>query len=298
MAAPHDLDARPVALDDEGGDAARVGVARHHDVEFGQGAVRAPQLLAVEGEGGPVFRALGGGRESGGVRTHIVLGEREGADGSLGEAGEVRLLLRLGAEHLERLPHADRLMSGEEGDDVAVHGTHDPHRVGVLRLVEPEAAVLLRHLDAERAALGERPHDLGRDLAVPVDAVRIHLVAQEDPQVLRPRAGALGDEVVRVGIGVDRVEPELPEKEVPDEGSPRPVGLARGFGDLPGLGLADVGFRARVCMCGHVNLPLLQPDMGTPPPERRHSPKLTPRPALATNGRVAPDRLPAVPLRP
>ena len=113
---------------------------------------------------------------------------------------------------------------------------------------------------------GERPDDRRRDLAVAVDAVRIHLVPQEDAEVLRPRAGALGDEVVGVGIGVNRVEPELPEEQVPDEGAPAPVGLARRLGDLPGLGFADVGFGARACMCGHVNLPALPPHAGTPLP--------------------------------
>src|SRR5207249_5765588 len=46
VAAVDDLDARPVALDDERRDLLRVGVACHDDVELGDRPVGAPELLA------------------------------------------------------------------------------------------------------------------------------------------------------------------------------------------------------------------------------------------------------------
>jgi len=59
-AAVLDLHARPVGLDDEAADLLRLGVARHHDEQLGQRAVRAPELLAVQNEG--VAMQLGRGR--------------------------------------------------------------------------------------------------------------------------------------------------------------------------------------------------------------------------------------------
>ena len=47
------------------------------------------------------------------------LGEREGGDRAFRAARQVLLLLLRGAEELERLRHADRLVRGQERADVA-----------------------------------------------------------------------------------------------------------------------------------------------------------------------------------
>ena len=60
VAAVLDLHARPVGLDHEGADLLVPGVASHDHEELGEGAVGAPELLAVE-DVVPFRRPLGGG---------------------------------------------------------------------------------------------------------------------------------------------------------------------------------------------------------------------------------------------
>jgi hypothetical protein len=115
---------------------------RHHHQQLGQGAVGAPQLLAVEDVGGAVLAERGRGGERRRVRPHPRLGEREGGDGALRQPRQVLLLLLRRAEHLHRLRHADRLVGGEEGGEVAVLAGHHPDGAPVAELRKPDAAVL------------------------------------------------------------------------------------------------------------------------------------------------------------
>ena len=64
--------------------------------------------------------ALGGRREARRVGADVRLGEREGRDRTGRAARQVLLLLLGGAEELQRLRHADRLVRREQRADVAV----------------------------------------------------------------------------------------------------------------------------------------------------------------------------------
>ena len=121
MAAVLDVHPRPARLDDEGGDLPPLPAVyhlrrrpRHHHEQLRDGAVRAPQLLAVQDVGAAVGGRHGGRGHAGGVRADVVLGQGEGRDCALGQPRQVALLLLFGAEELERLRHADRLMRREQ----------------------------------------------------------------------------------------------------------------------------------------------------------------------------------------
>ena len=120
-AAMHDLDAWPTGLDDERGNlfprlSVHDGVwcACHHEEQLGARAIRAPELFAAENEVFAVGRWRGGGVHVRRIRTGIYLGERERADGALGQTREVLPLLLLGAEKLERLWETDGLMRRQQ----------------------------------------------------------------------------------------------------------------------------------------------------------------------------------------
>ncbi len=94
------------------------GIARHHHQQLGEGAVRAPELLAVQDVGIALRRALGGGGEAGRVGADRRLGQGEGRDRPCRAARQIALLLLRGAEVLERLGEPDRLMRREKRGDV------------------------------------------------------------------------------------------------------------------------------------------------------------------------------------
>ena len=141
----------------------------HHHHQLGDRAVGAPELLAIEHVVRPV------GREST-ADVLIAAGSEPTFDSvsakaltaPLARRGRYFFFCSGGAEDLERLGHADRLRGGEERGEVAVHARHHADRVGVGRLAQAEAAVLLGDLDAERADApgvrrSPRPESFPRD---------------------------------------------------------------------------------------------------------------------------------------
>ena len=107
--------------------------------------------------------------------------------------------------------------------------------MGVARLAEAQAAVLLRDLDAEGADLAQALDHVGRDLALPVDPVAVHPLTQEALEPLHERAGSLQLRRVHGGEGMDQVESERALEQLADEAGRLPFLFAGGFGDLPGL---------------------------------------------------------------
>ena len=109
-----DGDAGSVGLDDEGGDAAALpfgrGDSRHHHQQLRDDAVRRPELDPVELVGLPAVHGDGGHRQPRRVGADVGLGEQERADRPPGAAGQVALLLFLGAGQLQRFGDADGLV--------------------------------------------------------------------------------------------------------------------------------------------------------------------------------------------
>jgi hypothetical protein len=240
MRAVLDLHARPGRLHHEGADLARLGIDGHHDQQLRDGAVRAPELGPVEDVGAAVRALLGRGREPGGIRPDVRLREGERGDLAARAAGEVLLLELRAAEELEGLGHADGLVRGEEGHDVAVHRAQELHDLLVFAVREPEAAVLLRDLHAEGAHLPQVLDHLVRVLAGGVDLHGVHVVAEETLHLVVER-GELGALRARQRIGMDEVEPEVPQEQLAHEAGLRPFLLARGFRDLQGFPFGDFG---------------------------------------------------------
>ena len=234
-----DLDARPIHLDDERGDLSRVRVPGHDHDDLGHRPVRAPELLAVE-DVVSVLRALDGRGQAGRVGADIVLGEGERGDRARCQPRQILLLLFLRAEELQWLRNADGLMSREERYETSVDAADNRQDPAVLALIEAEAAVLASDLEAERPHLPQAVHDVWRNLALPIDSLRIDLGAQELPHLIDIGARPLADVLVRIRVGVDEVQTEVSEEEVSDERRVAPLGLARGFRDPAGLRLAYV----------------------------------------------------------
>ena len=111
----------------------RVRVPRHHDEELRDRAVRAPELLAVE-DVVALGRAGRRRRERRRIGARLRLRQRERGDRALREARQVLLLLLRRAEELQRLRHADRLVRGEQRDQVAVLARDELDRLRVLAL--------------------------------------------------------------------------------------------------------------------------------------------------------------------
>ena len=250
VAAVLHLDAGPARLDDEGADLLRLGIAGHHHQQLGDGAVGAPELLAVE-EVVPLRRPLGAGHQPRRIGADLRLGEREGRDVARGAARQVLLLQRVRAEQLERLRDADRLVSGEQRREVAVDRAQQHHHLLVLAVGEAQAAVLLGDLHAEGAQLAQAVHHVLRVFAGGVDLDGIHLVAQELPNGV-VESGELGPLLLGQRIRMDQVEPEIAEEHLPQEARLLPLGLAGGFRHLPGFKLADL-----LQLLGHGSSPFL-----------------------------------------
>ena len=172
--------ARRSLLDHEGGEVLAVDLGEG-DVDVGEAGVAEPHLLAVEDPALAVRR-----EDRPRLRVHRVarrgrLGERVGADPLSGrEAGQVLLLLRLGAE-VDDGQRADAGVAHEGDREAAVAGRLLRDEAAA-HLVEAEAAVLLRDLDAQQPQLArlaqERPGGLvlqGEDLGDP----RHHLLLHE-----------------------------------------------------------------------------------------------------------------------
>ena len=161
------------------------------------------------------------------------LRQREGRDGARGAAGEVLLLLLRGAEELERLGDADRLVRGEERTEVPVAAPDHLHHLAVLGDREAEAPVLLRHLHPEGPEPAQPLDHVVGILAGRVDGDRVDVLAQEALHI-PVELGELGP-FGRRREGVDEIERQLAEEELAQEGSPFPLFLASLLGDLARL---------------------------------------------------------------
>ena len=146
-----------VGLDDERGDAAAVPLGlrhlRHHHEQRGDRAVGGPQLHAVEPVAAVDRRRRGG--QPGRVGADVGLGQQERGDLTGGQPGQELLLLLVGAEELQRLRYADRLVRRQQRAERRVDRADQRQRLAVVQVGQAEAAVLLVDLHAERAELGE-----------------------------------------------------------------------------------------------------------------------------------------------
>lgn len=248
-----DGDAVRRGLDDEGGDAALVPIglryACHDHEQIGDDAVRGPQLHAVQDV--VVTVRYGRHRHARRVGADVRLGEQERADVRAGTARQELVLLLLGAELLQRLRYADRLMGGEQRADRRIRGADEGEGLVVVHLGEAEPAVLRVDLHAEGAELLEPVDHLVGDLRLALDARRIDLRLAEVAELGQELLAALGVLVRGQRVRMDQVEPEAAQEEFLGEAGLAPVLLTSGLGDLPGLALADGRFGG---WCGHEEL--------------------------------------------
>src|SRR5690606_4936575 len=148
-------------------------------------------------------------------------------------------------------------------------GADDRDRLVVAALAEPEPAVLLRDLDAERAQSAETIDHVVGDLPRPLD-----LLAVDRLRELVELAVEFRSPLLLAGIPwrrrVDQVEAEPSQEELTDEARHDPLGLTRRLGNLAGLLFID-GTRA----CRGCRRPLGRAHR-RPPDGRRRIPAPTP----------------------
>jgi hypothetical protein len=245
-----DRDAGRVGLDDEGGDAALVALGLrypcHDDEEVGDHAVGRPQLDPVEDVVVPV-RYRGGGQARR-VGADIGLGQQEGADVGAGAARQELLLLLGGAEQLERLRYADRLMGGEQDADRGAGRTGQGEGLVVVDLGEAKTAVLGVDLHAEGAEFLEPVDHVVGDPGLAFDQGAVDLRLDEVTQLGEELLATLGGLVRGHRVGVDEVEAEAAEEQFLGEAGLAPLLLPGRLRHLACLTLSDS--RLRGC-CGH-----------------------------------------------
>ena len=202
----------------------RVGDGRlgEHGEHLGDPAVRDPDLGAVEHVVLAVGGEFGARPDRAGVAARGGLRQRERRDPlSGGQVRQVLLLLRLVPADEDPLV-ADGLVRAAEDADAEVALAHLLADPGVLRVGQPEAAVLLRHLHPERAhLLHALDHVVGHPLLAVqpqgVDALLeellrrghqqpqgVHLVVGEDARVGERllRLDHAAEDVLHEGLGV------------------------------------------------------------------------------------------------
>ena len=191
-------DAGRVRLDHERRDAAALtvvlGNAGHHHDEFGDHAVRRPQLHAVEQVRLAVVGRRRGRRHPRRVGADIGLGQQERGHRTTRTARQEALLLLIGAELLHRLRYADRLVRGHQRTESRVHRPDQHQRAPVVRHRQAESAVLGRNLHAEHTQVGESLQILVRDAGLALDqqAVEGLAVRREPAEELVPADGVVG----------------------------------------------------------------------------------------------------------
>jgi hypothetical protein len=240
----------------------------HDDEKLRDRPVGGPQLIAVEDVVRAVLAQRGRRGESRRVRPHVFFGEGERGHGPGRESWEVALLLFLGPEHLQRLRDTDGLVCREKRHQTAVDAAHRCHHLVVFGLPEPEPAVFLGDLEAESPHASELVHHSRGDLAVPIDFLRVH-GAQKRSELDEERPAALTDEVIRIRVGVDEIEPKVAQEHVANERGVVPFLLASGFGDAARLLFADLRAVLRYLLrTGHGYASILTPT-GTERAEER-----------------------------
>ncbi|GAA3295333.1 hypothetical protein GCM10020295_22250 [Streptomyces cinereospinus] len=189
-------------LHDERRDAARVALglrhAGHHDQQVGDHAVGGPELHAVE-DVVVAVRDRGGG-EPGRVGADVRFGQQEGGDVGAGAARQEGVLLLLGAEDLQRLRYADRLMGAQQRADGRAGGADKGEGLVVVHLRQAQPAVLRVDLHAEGAELLEPVDHVVGDPRVPLDEGGVDLRLAEVAELGEELLAALGV-LVRGGRG-------------------------------------------------------------------------------------------------
>jgi hypothetical protein len=197
-----------------------------------------------------------------GIGAGVHLGERERSDRALRDAREVLPLLFLGAEELERLRHTDGLRRREERDERSALRRHHLHRLHVGHLREPEPAVFRGNLDAERAHVAQRLHVRLADVAGAVHFVGV-VALEERAQLVHERLRPFQFRRILERVRMDQLGAEPSEEEFAHEARMRPLGLARGLGDVARLRFGGVGI---LDVVGHVDIPSA---VGVRAPRRR-----------------------------
>ena len=112
---------------------------------------------------------------------------------------------------------------------------HDGERLVVVILSEPQAAVFPRNLDPEGSKLGQAIQHLLRYPAIPIDGIAINVGPGELLECLQEGLGPRLQ--LRVGLGrrIHDVQVESAVENPASEAPVLPLGLPRGFCDLPCL---------------------------------------------------------------
>ena len=159
----------------------------------------------------------------------------------LASRGKILRLLLVGAEQLERLRQADRLVRRQQRGERSVLRRHHRHRLHITRIRKPEPAVFRRDLDPEGAHVAEFLDVLLGNLARAVDHVRIDALeelAQRVEERLGARrflgvVGADADESGRVGNGRETARGRSSDPTTRSRAPPRrrlvPRSLKRAF---------------------------------------------------------------------
>ena len=207
------------ALDHERGDAAAVAVALRHpghdDEQVGDDAVGGPELDAVEDVLGAVGGRLGGGGEPGRVGADVGLGEQERADLAAGAAGQVLLLLLVGAEQGQRLRDADRLVRGQQRGDGGGGRADDHQRAVVVQVGQAQAAVLAAGSSCRTRRARRGPATVSSGMrCVALDGAAVDAGLGERRERGAELLAAAGQVGVRRRVRVDQVELEVAEEEL------------------------------------------------------------------------------------
>lgn len=220
--------------------------ARHDDEQIGDDSVGRPELHPVEDV---VVAVRDGARgEPRRVGADVRLGEEEGRDVGAGTARQEDVLLLLGAEELQRLRYADRLVRRQQGADRRARGADEGERLVVVHLGEAEASVLGVDLHAEGADVLEAVDDLVGDLCLALDTGRVDLRLAEVAQLGEELLAALYVVLGGHGMRVDQIEAEATEEQFLGEAGLAPVLFAGRLRDLSCLTFSDGGL---VGCCGH-----------------------------------------------
>jgi hypothetical protein len=158
----------------------------------------------------------------------------------LGHQRQPLALLLLRAEQHQRLGDADRLVGREQGGERRVPDAGERQCAVVIDLREPEPAVLLGHLHAQRAERLEPVEDAVGDLGVALDLQRVDLRLQERAQPREERLALLDRGRVEPRLRRDQVEPEAAEEQLLAEAGKLPLSLACRFCNFACLPLRDL----------------------------------------------------------
>ena len=212
------------ALDDEGGEVFAVDLREDRE-EVGKPAVGDPRLLSVQHVVTAIGRQPRGGLRGERVGARLRLGQRIGADPfAAGESREISGLLVVGAE-IHDGQRADRRMGADRPAERWIQGDVFEHIRGA-DLVQPEAAVGFRNLEAQQIECGSLLQQFARER--PIVRVQTVLVGKHFvPHELRRRPAEqqlfVGELVAREKIV--RIEPARQKRRTSDLSSLRHRGL-------------------------------------------------------------------------